>query len=106
MLRELLKGEFILFEFEDYCVGGEFNRDTLCFYNCTLSVSIGNFKVGSVVPTIVIHFVQKGTLQVRNKEGLLLSEHDYTGIGYDLEGKRVISLSSDSNIRELLQINK
>jgi len=106
MKHELLKGEFILFEFESYeeFAAGS-GHDILRFYGCTLNVPVGNFKVGDIIPIIAINFVVKGTLQVFDKEEMLLSEHDYTEIGYDLEGKKIISVSSDSNIRELLQTN-
>ena len=102
MKHKLLKGEFVLFEFESY---RNPTVDVLQFYNCTLSIPIGNFKVGDIIPTIVIHFVRNGTLQVFDKE-VLLSEHNYTCIGWNLEEGRVISLSSDSNIREMLLVDK
>jgi len=106
MLRKLLRGEFVLFEF-GYCKApvDESESDILRFYNCILSVPIGNFKVRETIPIILIEFTQEGTLQVFDEKDVLLSEHNYTCVGYSLKEERVISLSSQTNIREMLLVD-
>lgn len=50
------------------------NDTMLQFYGCTLKVSIGEFKVGDLVPVILVDF-ENGILQVLDREKTLSSEH-------------------------------
>jgi len=58
----------------EWC-GWDLLGDTLLqFYGCTLKKPIGAFKVGTLIPLIVVDF-ENGVLQVLSKEKELLSEY-------------------------------
>ena len=59
----------------DWCGWDELDPGMLQFTGWTLKVPIGTFKVGELVPIIIVCF-DAGTIQLVGKGGDLLSEHN------------------------------
>ncbi len=58
----------------DWCGWDQPDVGTFKFTGCTLKVPIGAFKVGELVPVILVNF-DGGRIQLLAKDGNLLSEH-------------------------------